>query len=76
MEDVSSRSYIRAFKNLLTRKTVEKDAKEQTNFQFKEPLDIAAAKNIAIKQTKFQCSQKKCYLKWVKLQKKLKDKLL
>jgi hypothetical protein len=47
LEDVSSRSYIRAFKNLLTRKTVEKEAKEQTNFQFKEPLDIAAAKNIA-----------------------------
>ena len=49
LEDVSSRSYIRAFKNLLTRKTVEKDAKEQTNFKFKDELDIAAAKNIATK---------------------------
>ena len=39
------------FKNLLTRKTVEKEVKEQTNFQFKEPLDIAAAKNIENRQS-------------------------
>ena len=50
LEDISSRDYIRAYKDLKTRKTVEKEAVEQDKrFVFDDPLATAASKNIAKK---------------------------
>ena len=50
LEDISSRDYIRAYKDLKTRKTVEKEAIEQDKrFVFDDPLATAASKNIAKK---------------------------
>ena len=50
LEDVSSRSYVRAYKNLLDRKTVEKKIQPEKPEQlFKDDLANQAAQNIAFK---------------------------
>ena len=50
LEDVSSRSYVRAYKNLLDRKTVEKKIQpEKPKKLFKDDLANQAAQNIAFK---------------------------
>jgi len=50
LEDVSSRTYVRAYKNLLDRKTVEQKVKpEKPKELFKDDLANQAAQNIAFK---------------------------
>ena len=50
LEDVSSRTYVRAYKNLLDRKTVEQKVKpEKPKELFKDDLANKAAQNIAFK---------------------------